>query len=171
MIRAIGAGLVLAACSGIGFRIASEYHRRPVQLRALAGSVRLLQADVEYSVKPLPQALRHIADRTAGPLSQLYRVAADALSNVDVTVAEAFAQGIAACAPETALTSQDFDVLTELGSTLGTSDSVHQSQQIDLTLSRLAALESDARELQRRNERLWQYLGVLSGVMIVILLY
>ncbi len=171
MIRALGAAMVLAATSGIGWRIAGSYRRRPAQLRALAQSVRLLKAEVEYSVMPLPQALKHVATRADRAVADLYRLAGEALSNVDVTVANAFRIGIDACAPRSALRSEDFDVMRELGATLGTSDSVHQSQQIDVALARLNSLEAMARELQQKNERMWQYLGVLSGLLIVILLY
>ncbi|WDL97018.1 hypothetical protein [Alicyclobacillus sp. ALC3] len=171
MIRALGAAMVLAATSGIGWRIAGSYRRRPAHLRALAQSVRLLQAEVEYSVMPLPEALRHVAMRADRTVAELYRLAGEALANVDVTVADAFRIGIDACTPRSALRSEDFDVMRELGATLGTSDSVHQSQQLDVALARLNSLEAMARELQQKNERMWQYLGVLSGLLIVILLY
>lgn len=171
MIRALGAAMVLAATTGIGWRIAGLYRARPAQLRALAQSVRLLQAEVEYSVTPLPDALLHVAARADRLLAPLYRMAAEAMSDVDVTVADAFCIGIDGCSPHVALRTEDFDVMRELGSTLGTSDSIHQGQQIDVALSRLGTLELQARELQQRNERLWQYLGVLSGLILVILLY
>jgi len=51
------------------------------------------------------------------------------------------------------------------------SDRVNQSRQLQVTLTRLDGLERDARDAQKRNERLWQYLGVLTGLLVVILLY
>ncbi|MDQ0188350.1 stage III sporulation protein AB [Alicyclobacillus cycloheptanicus] len=171
MIRALGAAMVVGASTVAGFRVASWYRRRPAELRALLQAVRLLQTEIEFSVTPLPQALTHVGKRTSAPASLLFLTAGEALEAPEVGPAEAFARGIAACEPKSALVARDFECLVEFGSTLGTSDRIHQSQQIEVTLARLSALEEEAREAQRRNERLWQYLGVLAGLLVVILLY
>lgn len=171
MIRAIGAALVVASCAGIGFRIASNYRRRPAELRMLSQAVRLLQSEIEYRFTPLPDALVDVARRTPAPVDALFRTAGEMLRTTEASVVDAFVHGIAVCAPRSVLLPQDFAIIEEFGKTLGISDRVHQSQQIAVTLTQLSTQEADARETQRRNERLWQYLGVLSGLLIVVLLY
>ncbi|WP_067932947.1 stage III sporulation protein SpoIIIAB [Alicyclobacillus kakegawensis] len=171
MIREIGAALVFVACAGMGFRIARDYRDRPRHLRSLTHAMLLLQAEIEYSVTPLPQALARVAERAGPPADALLERTCAALQQADVSVEAAFADGIESCRSRMALTKQDWSVLREFGATLGTSDRAHQSQQFAVVLAHLNRLEQEARDSQRRNERLWQYLGVLFGLLIVILLY
>ncbi|WP_029420143.1 stage III sporulation protein SpoIIIAB [Alicyclobacillus macrosporangiidus] len=169
--KAIGAALVFVACTGIGFRIARDYRERPRQLRALMQGMRLLQAEVEYSVTPLPAALRRVSERVSPPAGVLFASAADILQDGDVPVADALARALNEAERLSALRDADLEVVREFGRTLGTSDRVHQSQQFEVAIARLAGLEEEARELQRTHERLWQYIGALVGLTIVILLY
>jgi stage III sporulation protein AB len=171
VIEAIGAALILTACAGIGFQMARLYRQRPQHLNMLHHAVRVLQAEIEYSVTPLGQALERVGTRTPAPISLLFQAAADALTNQDVSVSEAFEQGILRARGQCALKSHDYEIVREFANTLGRADRVHQSQEIVVTLSRIESARRDAVEAQRKNERLCQYLGVLTGLTVVIVLY
>lgn len=169
MLRMVGAALVIASCTGVGFRIARDYRERPRQLRALTQAIRLLESEIEYTVTPLPQALLRVGRRSQLPISHLFSSAAKHLRAGNVTVEQAFLEAIAATRAQVALKPADLDVLREFGQTLGTSDRITQVQQIKVLLTHLERLTAEAREGQQRNERLWQYLGVITGLVIVIL--
>lgn len=170
MLRMIGAALVVVSSTGIGFRIARDFRRRPQQLRLLSQAIRLLESEIEYTVTPLPQALERVGNRTDSPISMLFLEAARRLKAGDVSVESAFSDAIDSVRFELALKQADLEVLRDFGQTLGTSDRTTQVQQIQVLLTQLDRLLADARESQQKNERLWQYLGVISGLMIVILL-
>lgn len=167
----VGAALLLASCTGIGFRIARDFRERPRQIRAVMHALRLLQAEIAYSATPLPAALRRVAARSQPPADRLFEAAANALGDGEQTVAAAFADGIQRCRRSAALKAYDYEVIAEFGKTLGASDRAHQTQRLEVALHELAELEREAVESQRRNERLCQYLGVLAGLLLVILLY
>lgn len=171
MIKTIGAGLLVISCTAMGFRIAKEFRERPRQLRLLLHSLRVLQAEIEYSVTPLPQALTKVAQRSLFPIDIVFREAARVLTEREESVVEALEEGIQACQAGASLRTQDFEVLREFGKTLGVSDRVHQTQHFEVAISRLSGLEHEARDSQKRHERLWQYVGVLTGLMLVVLLY
>ncbi len=103
-------------------------------------------------------------------MSHLFLDAGKRLKAGDATVESAFSQAIDSVRSELALKSADLDVLTDFGQTLGTSDRITQVQQIQVLLTQLDRLFAEARDSQQKNERLWQYLGVIAGLMIVILL-
>lgn len=134
-------------------------------------SLRLLQAEVEFSVTPLPQALTRVANRSVPPVNRMFDAIAVQLGNSDITVADAFELCLHRERAGVALKQVDLDALQEFGETLGTSDRVHQTKQFAATLAELERLEREARESQRRHERLWQYLGILTGLLLLILLY
>ncbi|OFW75358.1 MAG: stage III sporulation protein AB [Alicyclobacillus sp. RIFOXYA1_FULL_53_8] len=171
VLKLLGAGLVFVSFTGLGFRIARDFRERPRQLRALMQSLRLLQAEIEYSVTPLPLALEQVARRSQAPMVDVFQTASDLLKTSDSSVLAAFEEGLAASKAKSAFRAEDYEALEEFGKTLGMSDRVNQSRQLQVTLTRLDGLEREAREIQKRNERLWQYLGVLTGLLVVILLY
>lgn len=171
MIKLIGSALVILATSAIGFRLARAYRERPREVQLLIEALRMLRADIEYTATPLPQALANVAVRLAKPVSVLLGMTAEALSRSDVTVDEALAAGIEACKPLAHLQEADYKALSVFGRTLGTSDLAHQSQQFEATLAQLETMQKEAEDAKRRFERMWQYIGVLSGLFIVILLY
>lgn len=170
MLRIIGAALVVVSCTGIGFRIARDFRRRPQQLRMLSQAIRLLESEIEYTVTPLPQALMRVGSRTDAPVSELFLDAAKRLKAGDVTVESAFSSAIDSVRLDLALKQADLEVLRDFGQTLGTSDRITQVQQIQVLLTQLDRLLAEARDSQKKNERMWQYLGVIAGLMIVILL-
>lgn len=171
MMKLIGAALVLVSSTGLGFKIARDYRERPRQLRAMMHSLRLLQAEIEYSVTPLPQALGQVAQRSQSPVKHVFETAAQRLEQGDTSVLVAFQDGLTVSRSKSAYKPEDYEVLDDFLKTLGLSDRVNQSRQLQVTLNRLEGLEREARESQRKNERLWQYLGVLTGLLVVILLY
>lgn len=170
MVKAVGAALIVVACAGLGFQVALSYRDRPKHLADLANGLRQLKAEIEYNLTPLPQALLRVARRLGRPIDVVFASASEQLGQGD-SVTEAFALAVDKCRQVSALNREDLDVLQEFARTLGTSDLEHQSQYLDGTLARLATLEREARELQRKNERMWQYLGVLTGLLIIIILY
>jgi stage III sporulation protein AB len=171
VVKLIGAALVIAACTGIGFRIAADYRQRPRQLRALMHAIRVLRTEIEYTVTPLPLAFDRVAERSERPIAQLFATAAEVLRMGGLSADEAFHRGIEELRAASALKQPELHVMETFGKTLGTSDRLHQSQHIEAALVHLASIEREAREAQRRNERLWQYLGSLTGLLLVILLY
>lgn len=170
MMRLIGSALVVMATTAIGFTVARGYRERPVQLRRLSEALRLLRAEIEFTATPLPLALRNVSRRTTEPVRTLFEQASESLSDTDTSVAGALLAGYERIRRKSHLQPADVETLSTFARTLGTSDSVHQSQQFDTTLTQLEGLERDAVDAKHKYERLAQYIGVLGGLFIVILL-
>lgn len=171
MIRLIGSACVVVATSAIGFQVARGYRERLREIQGLAEALRLLRAEIEYTATPLPQALRRVSAQLGGTVRIVFEQAAAAITEPDTTVTEAFKAGLEASRARAHLTNRDVEVLTTFGRTLGTSDSTHQSLQFEAALAQLETLEREAHEARGKYERMWQYIGVLAGVFVVILLY
>jgi stage III sporulation protein AB len=171
MMKVVGAGLLMLSCSGIGFAVARQFRERPRHLRALMHALRLLQTEVEYSITPFPQALERVSERSQAPANVIFGTAAKAILESEGDAASALDEGAGAGQSHAALQPQDYEVLREFGRTLGNSDRIHQMQHFEVALARLEGLEEEARISQQRHERLWQYIGVLAGLMLVILFY
>lgn len=172
MLKLFGAILILAAGTLIGFSKASAYARRPRQIRQLIHALQRLETEMTYGYTPLPEALLRIADQLEPQLSSLFRMAAEPLlTATGKTAGESWRDAVDACWKQTALSSNEREVLSQMSYTLGISDRDDQAKHLRLAVSLLAAEEQSAWDDQRRYEKMWRSLGVLAGAFVVILMY
>jgi stage III sporulation protein AB len=172
MIKLFGAILILAAGTMIGFSKASVYARRPRQIRQLIHALQRLETEMTYGYTPLPEALLRIAAQLEPQLAALFRMAAEPLlTATGKTAGESWREAVGACWKQTALSSNEREVLSQLSFTLGISDRDDQSKHLRLAVSLLQAEEQAAWDDQRRYEKMWRSLGVLAGAFVVILMY
>jgi len=170
-LKVLGALLTLIVPSVVGFQIAARYGRRPGELRALQTGLSILITEVEYGAVPLPEALRS-AGRAAGqPVGAIFLAAADRLrAGGGITAGEALEAALRSAAAATCLTAADRAVLAALVPVLGASGRQDQVRHLRLALERLAGAEARATAERERYERMYRYVGVLSGLALVLIL-
>ena len=88
-----------------------------------------------------------------------------------LTASEAWENALEDFSPNSNLNRGDIEILSAFGKYLGATDIQDQIKNIKLTLTHLRQQEVAALEERQKNEKLWRYLGVLSGIMIFLLLY
>ncbi|HBS93763.1 MAG TPA: hypothetical protein DG577_10050, partial [Firmicutes bacterium] len=72
--------------------------------------------------------------------------------------------------PGLALASQDYALLANLGQVLGAGTIAEQGRQLELHMEHLRQLEQEAEQSRAANEKIWRYLGVFSGLALVLIL-
>lgn len=172
MIKLIGSALVIAAATLVGYRIAGRYANRSKQLRQFVTAMRVLETEIHYAATPLPQALQRIGHLLPAPVSAFFLEAAAKLRDGrGLKASEAWQEALTEQKSALALNAADYEVLFNFGQTLGISDRQDQIKHIHLAVAHLNAEETNARDEQQRNEKMWKYLGPLMGLAVVILLY
>ncbi|MFC3768279.1 stage III sporulation protein SpoIIIAB [Paenibacillus sp. GCM10012303] len=172
MVKLLGAVLILAAATLYGFARASVYARRPRQIRQLIHALQRLETEMTYGFTPLPEALLRIADQLEPQIAALFRSAAEPLSTQSgITAGESFRDALNVCWKQTALSSNEREILSQMSYTLGISDRTDQAKHLRLAVTLLQAEEQNAWDEQRRYEKMWKSLGVLAGAFVVILMY
>ncbi|RKN84706.1 stage III sporulation protein SpoIIIAB [Paenibacillus ginsengarvi] len=172
MLKLLGAMLILFAGTMIGFAKASVYARRPRQIRGLIQALQRLETEMAYGYTPLPEALQRISSQLEPQLAAMFRMAAEPLlSGEGKTAGESFRDAVHACLKQTALSSNEREILSQMSFTLGISDREDQTKHLRLAVSLLQAEEQTAWEDKRRYEKMWRSLGVLAGAFVVILMY
>lgn len=172
MLNIIGAVIILVAGTLIGFYRAAQYADRPKQIRQLIQSIQRLETEINYGFTPLPKALKRISRSTQGPVSNLFEQAATRLSQNDgLTTKESWQQIMDEEWSSTAMNVTEKEIMLQLGSTLGISDRNDQLKHLRLASNQLQSEEFTAKEEQIRYEKMCKSLGVLSGALIVIIMY
>lgn len=170
--KLIGALLVFLASSSLGVLLARNLALRQEVLRELQMALQLLETEIAYAATPLPEAFRRVAGKTRPPTRHLFAAAHRALLGTSGTTGgEAWGQGIAALARAAPLEAEDLAVLTDFGQGLGRGDRADQVKKLELARAQLRRLEEAAAENRLRQARVWQTLGLLVGLTIILLLY
>lgn len=168
----IGAVLLVTATTGFGIWKGNSYTARNKELEQLITALQLLETEITYSVTPLPEALRRIGSRIAGNVGSLWHAAGDELLEGDGRSAEQiFTEQLERWKFKLHLREQDREILRTFGHTLGNSDRSDQLKHIRLASTRLSAEEQNARDEKARLGKMWRYLGALTGLAGVIIMY
>lgn len=171
ILKLLGAALTTGVPSVIGFQLAARYRRRPAELRSLQTAIAVLVTEVEYGATPMPEALRS-ASRAAGPvIGPMLREAAGRIeAGGGITPGEALTAALGQGSKATCLTPPDLEILTALAAVLGASGRADQVRHLHLAMERLAGSEAEASAERSRYERMYRYVGVLSGLALLLIL-
>lgn len=172
MLKLLGAMMIMLSATLFGFYQAQRFSRRPRQISDLIRSLQRLETEMTYGLTPLPQALLQVAQACPQPVSHLFRYTAEQLKvAAGRTVQHIWQQAIAEHWQYTVLKTGEQEILSQLGSTLGLSDSADQVKHIRLAVQQLQGELETAVEERKRYEGMWRSLGLLMGALVVILMY
>lgn len=162
--------LIVYSSTMVGFSIARNYAERPRQLHGLLTAIQILQTEIVYAATPLAQALSNASRATGGCVAVfLHMIAGDIGRYTSARVA--WECGLDQLQASSALLAPDIDALRALGDVIGTSDREDQQRHLLLAARRIESLYQVAALEAAKNERLWRYLGVLAGVVVVIIIF
>jgi len=171
LILKVGGAICVIAASFIW----GEYKARSLSLRAqqlqkFQQALQLLAAEISYTVTPLPHAFANVGQRMDGLVGEIFDRAGFLMqSRGDVNAREAWLGAIEEFLPQIFITNEDRQILEQLGNSLGVSDGDNQLKQIKLVDKLLEGALREALDERNRSERMWRYLGVLGGLMLVII--
>jgi len=153
----------------VGFTIARNYAERPRQLHNLQTGVQILLTEIVYAATPLPHALRSVSRTMNGCIGKFFNTVAVEIERLK-PARYAWEEGIVELQLNSALLAPDIDALKSLGDVIGISDREDQQRHLLLAARRIESLHQAAVNEAAKNERLWRYMGVLVGVVIIIII-
>ncbi|MTI79979.1 MAG: stage III sporulation protein AB [Firmicutes bacterium] len=170
MLKIIGALVILCSCGYAGFSVARDYQRRPKDLRYLQSALQMLETEISYGATPLPDALEQVANRCDKSVAQLFLETRNRLLSGDgITAREALDDTLKKFSRNSAIKNSDASVLRALGTSLGISDREDQVKHLQLAREQLRIEAAKAEEEAAKNVKLYNYLGVLGGLTIILI--
>ncbi|AGL02028.1 stage III sporulation protein SpoIIIAB [Desulfoscipio gibsoniae] len=172
MFKLIGGLLVVAASGLAGWQVSRSYARRPVELRQFISALQLLETEITYAATPLPEALAGVAEQVDVPAASFFRqIAGDLGAHRGCSAREAWHGALECYGHRSALGRGDLSVLRGLGNSIGISDREDQSKHLRLAAEQLKTALAMADAAAAKNVKLWNYMGLLGGLIIVLALY
>lgn len=172
MLKLMGSLVIIFSFGLIGVFIARSYALRPEELRSLQAALQMLETEIAYAATPLADALLSLSARADQRVRPLFAYALKELSATPgCTAQEAWDKALKNFYPQTALTKSDLVILGNLGRALGISDRQDQVRHLRLASEQIGAEIARAQNAAFKYVKLWNYLGFLGGLVLVLLLY
>jgi stage III sporulation protein AB len=171
MLKIIGSLIVIGATTIMGFYYAGIYVERVKQIRGIQYALNILESEIVYTSTPLAEAFKNVGDKSSEPFKRLFYKLSENLRNKNVeSVTNAFKSAFESLKGEIYFEKEEIEVIYSFMKSLGNSDVEGQKKNFNITIKKLEAFELKAEENRRKNERLFKYLGVSCGMLVVIIL-
>jgi len=166
--KLIGSVLIIAACGGLGFKIAAAHVREEKTLRHLIAILDYMECELQYRMTPLPALCHQAAGESSGVLQQVFLLLARELEDQISPDVDRCMTAVLAKAKD--IPDLTMEALVLLGKSLGRFD-------LEGQLKGLEAVRQDCRrnlDLLSKNRdvrlRSYQTLGLCAGAAMAILL-
>lgn len=171
MIKVAGSCLILFSSTAIGFWCSGRLRDRLEELEYIRKLLLMLRGEIRYSHATLSEAFQAIGKRMKPPYGAFLLRTAEAMDSMEgQTLSQLWETGIREELTDSALKKEDKERLIWLGSQLGYLDTQMQLSTIELYLEQIQEELQSAAESVKRNGRLYQTLGVMAGIFLVILM-
>lgn len=170
-LKLLGSVFVLAAGTYIGFKLSLRCSQRPQHIRQLISCIVSLKSYINYISIPLPEALIKSTLGTEGPVAVFFKeIAALLENNIWMNPKQAIVQVLDRMEGKLALDSTEKEILVVFGANLGTMNREEQNKYLSMIQEQFEQLEQEAIRARDLNTKMYRYLGVCGGLVIVILL-
>lgn len=165
MLKIVGSIMVIAMCTTLGFEKSMELQKHLKELEELKRIFVILRSELVYSKVMFSEVFFKISKKTEGLYKEWLIDLAKKLELCGTgTFADIWKNSIRTYFDSTALIQSEKDELEQIGVSLQYVDA------IDLYLAQLNFSIESTREELKRKKKLYQTIGVMSGIFLVIVL-
>lgn len=166
----LGSILVIFSSTLIGVYFGNFSKYRAYDLKQIRDSLIILRAEIEYTLTPLSQAIENASYKVEAPAKNIFSDMCILLEQ-KVPPLEALSHSLNNNRKNMYISKDDINQLITLGNTLGYLDKTLQLNTIDLTVKYLQEKIDEQGTLHIKNKKLYQTLGLLAGILVVVLTF
>ncbi len=152
----------------IGILISKKYSNRVRTLKDIKNALNIFEVKINFSFETIPEIFNEIAGKINGQAGKIF---ADTVKNIEqknMLAGEAWEKSVEENSGN--LKKEDISCIKTLGKLLGKTDIEGQVNQIQLVCAFLDKQINDADDEKHKNEKMYQKLGAIVGLMLVIVL-
>ncbi len=169
--KILGILLIILSGTAIGFKASDNIVLQNEMLKRLKKMIVILRGEIKYSNSHLGQALVNVSEKIAAPYDGFLIYVSDKLSECSGRgFNEIWKEGTTEKLNDTGLSKKQLNNIAELGDTLGFLDKEMQLSAFDLFVERLDEEIRDNNDKMKDNCKLFKYLGVMGGILVVLLI-
>lgn len=160
--------IVFCTSTIIGVLISKKYSSRVQILKELKKALNIFEVKINFSFETITEIFSEIAQKTNGVASKIFECTVKNIDCENMPAGEAWDRSIDSNCDN--LKKEDVNCLKTLGKLLGKTDAEGQVNQLKLVSTFLEKQIAEADEEKNKNEKLYQKLGAVVGLIIVIVL-
>lgn len=161
---------VFCTSTTIGTLISKKYSSRVQILKEIKNALNIFEVKINFSCATIPEIFSEISQKIKGSAGKIFADTVEIINNknANFTAGEAWEKALESNSEN--LKKEDIESIQPLGRLLGSTDVEGQINQIELVCEFLEQQIAQATEEKNKNEKLYQKLGAIVGLVIVIVL-
>lgn len=160
---------ILIISTYIGFAYGETFRIRKDELKEILKALTILENDIVYGTTPLPEAFENLSHKVCKPFNNFIEAIANRLIKGDVeSVYEGAIEEFALIENEFYLYAEDKKIMADFFKSLGELGVYGQEKMFSLAIEGIKMNLKDADESAKKNVKLYRYLGICFGAMIII---
>lgn len=168
MIKFILLTVLFCTSTSIGILISKRYSNRVQILKDLKNALNMFEVKINFSFETIPEIFREISDKFDGTTAKIFLNTVKYINEDNLLAGEAWEKSVEVNGYN--LKKEDINSIKTLGKLLGRTDIDGQVSQIELVSNFLEKQINEATESKNKNEKMYQKLGAIIGLIIVIVL-
>lgn len=152
----------------IGLLISKKYSNRVRILKDMKNALNMFEVKINFSFETIPEIFTEIGQKIGGIAGKIFSDTVNNIEQKNMLAGEAWDKSVDDNG--TNLKKEDINCIKTLGKLLGKTDIDGQVNQIQLVCAFLDKQINDADDEKHKNEKMYQKLGAIIGLMLVIVL-
>lgn len=172
ILKSFGVLLLIVSSYIVGDFYTSKMRLRPTQLQDLQYSLNILENEISYMYKKLPEAFGSVCEKINSPVTAIFRTMQKEISiKNNYRFVEVWEKVLDKALADLALQKDDIGILRTLGETMGKTDIEGQTRCIRLAISQLKDNEKSALYKSQKIGNAYRKISVILGIGIAIILF
>lgn len=152
----------------IGILISKKYSNRVKILKDIKNALNIFEVKINFSLETIPEIFNEISQKIKSQAGNIFADTVANISNFNMLVGEAWEKAVENNCNE--LKKEDINCIKKLGKLLGSTDVEGQISQIKLVNNFIDTQIEEAEFEKNKNAKMYQKLGPIIGLIIVIVL-
>lgn len=170
--KILTSAIIIVGCTLLGMIYGNQFNKRMLLLQQLQNGMQQLENYITYSASPLPEAFEKIGHSLANSIGDFFLEVSNQLkTKKGMSMERIWEMTVKNFIMVGSLKNDDYLLLKDIGTTLGTTDRMNQKKNLELLQYQLKDQLKRAEQEKIKKQGLFRSLGVLSGITIAILLF
>lgn len=171
MLKLTGAGLIIFAAVVLGIQLKQRLAQHVSQLMGLKEMLLMLSGEMSYARATLTEAFQNIAARGKNPFGPLLTEVAGRLEQErDSPLADIWQSAVEHHKKTFYFSEEELNMLRKLGDNFGYLDIQMQLNHLTLYIRQVENRIGQAQQELAARQKMYQYLSVMSGLFLILLL-
>ncbi len=159
---------IFCTSTAIGILISKKYSNRVTILKNLKNALNIFEVKINYCLETIPEIFSEISEKIQGTTGRIFADTVFYMNVNNMKAGEAWEKSIDVNCGD--LKKEDINCIKTLGKLLGSTDVEGQVSQIKLVTEFINTQINEATIAKNKNAKMYQKLGAIIGLIIVIVL-